>query len=100
MSATSSLVHSLCVEITKCRELQHIVRLLQAGIDVLLDFDAEKIRGGIISDSPDVMESQLAFIDQICDQQWTQQDIRSALYSRSFIELSDVLLTGMCMLAC
>lgn len=89
--ATTEVVHSLCCAITACKELTRVVNLLQLASNTLLDLQLKK---DYISDLDNVETiknniQRLAGITNVSAPQ-----VHAALFSFSFQELAEVLLSG------
>ncbi|KAL4542152.1 hypothetical protein Ndes2526B_g06634 [Nannochloris sp. 'desiccata'] len=88
--ATTEVVHSLCCAITACKELTRVVNLLQLASNTLLDLQLKK---DYISDLDNVETiknniQRLAGITNVSAPQ-----VHAALFSFSFQELAEVLLS-------
>ena len=88
---TAELVHSLCCAITACKELKHVIILLQVAIDTLLDDKLEANHHEELANA-DAIKENIHRLFEITDV--SAKEIRAVFFSSSFQELAEVLLSG------
>lgn len=87
----AELVHSLCCAITACKELNHVIYVLQVASNTLLDFKLQANDSlNLVND--DVIKVNAHRLAEITDV--SVQGIRAAFFCSSFQELAEVLLSG------
>jgi len=89
--ATAEVVHSLCCAIMACKELTRVINLLRLASNTLLDLHLEE---DCIENLDDVetIRSNIRQLAEITNASAPQ--IHAALFSFSFQELAEVLLSG------
>jgi hypothetical protein len=88
---TGELLHSLCCAITACKELNRVILLLQVASDALLDFNLDEANLIDLGD-PEQIQNNIHRLAEITNV--SAHEIRAALFSSSFQELAEVLLSG------